>query len=525
MEAIDPAGNVGVDGTTDELTVDTVAPLITVRPLVTSSQSPPLRGRVDDPLAEVRVSVAGQSVRATNLGDGTWSLAAGVLTPLGNGVFNVQVAATDVAGNVGRDSTSDELTIDSIGPSVVSTVPLANGIVPAGTVEVDFELNERLDTATLNVDTVRLVDAGSDAVNLAPRVLEYNLLTNHLRAVFEDVPAGDYLATLSGVTDVVGNPLIGNGNPADIYVLPVVVSNSRIVAHRLFYNNSVFDGADPAAGPADDDAIAPAPSDLAVPELGKLPLRVGQDPSFQNVSSYSRGINGLMIDLENLVDSSALTLDDFGFRTASSADADAWSPLTVPPALSVRPGAGEGGSDRVTFIWPDGAIVNTWLEVTVKSTPRTRLLEPAVAYWASIVGETGADANLRVNRQDLLQIADNASTFLDTIEIANPYDIDRNGVIDGTDFAIARDSAGVELVALPLGPEPGPALDTTDVDRLFAEGPAPSDATWVVLLPPVEVSETEVSAEPSDELADELAVDSLFADLDDEQLREQLGGG
>ena len=37
----------------------------------------------------------------------------------------------------------------------------------------------------------------------------------------------------------------------------------------------------------------------------------------------------------------------------------------TPTAVSVRLGAGVGGSDRVEITWATGAIKNTWLEVNV----------------------------------------------------------------------------------------------------------------------------------------------------------------
>ena len=49
---------------------------------------------------------------AVNLRDGTWILEAGVITPdLSEGVYDVAVTATDFAGNIGVDTTTNDLTI------------------------------------------------------------------------------------------------------------------------------------------------------------------------------------------------------------------------------------------------------------------------------------------------------------------------------------------------------------------------------------------------------------------------------
>ena len=64
---------------------------------------------------------------ATNQGDGTWTLADNTITPpLADGVYDVQVTATDAVGNVGTDATTDELTIDTAAPVVTVTRSLTN---------------------------------------------------------------------------------------------------------------------------------------------------------------------------------------------------------------------------------------------------------------------------------------------------------------------------------------------------------------------------------------------------------------
>jgi hypothetical protein len=50
------------------------------------------------------------------------------------------------------------------------------------------------------------------------------------------------------------------------------------------------------------------------------------------------------------------------------------------------------GTDRVTLICPDGAVKNTWLQVTVLANQRTGLSTPESFYFGSLVGETGDGA-------------------------------------------------------------------------------------------------------------------------------------
>jgi hypothetical protein len=90
------------------------APSVAVDELTTMDTRPQLTGTVDDSAAVVRVTVAGRTYTATNNGDGTWTLADNTIRPpLVDGVHDVQVTATDVAGNVGVDMTTGELTVDT----------------------------------------------------------------------------------------------------------------------------------------------------------------------------------------------------------------------------------------------------------------------------------------------------------------------------------------------------------------------------------------------------------------------------
>ncbi|NBB96452.1 MAG: hypothetical protein GVY16_12040, partial [Planctomycetes bacterium] len=114
QDIADAAGNAlpTVEPATDETyTVDNTAPTVTVDPLITTDNTPPLSGAVDEADATLEVSVDGQTVTPTNNGDGTWRLADGTLAALANGTYDVAVTATDPAGNAGSDATADELTV------------------------------------------------------------------------------------------------------------------------------------------------------------------------------------------------------------------------------------------------------------------------------------------------------------------------------------------------------------------------------------------------------------------------------
>jgi L-ascorbate metabolism protein UlaG (beta-lactamase superfamily) len=205
-----------------------------------------------------------------------------------------------------------------------------------------------------------------------------------------------------------------------------------LVGAHLIYNNSAFDGNDPAAGLNDDTAIATYKSRL-------LP---GQTATFENYSSYDKGINALAIDLHNLGPSPSVA--DFVFKMGRNSNPDSWNSAPAPISFSVRRGEGELGSDRVTLVWADGAIANTWLQVTIPATDN-------VFYFGSAVGETGnSAANAFVSAADEIGVR---TSFTDTGELAgvdNLYDFNRDNAVNEADELIARSNRRLLSGALPL---------------------------------------------------------------------------
>ena len=145
----------------------------------------------------------------------------------------------------------------------------------------------------------------------------------------------------------------------------------EVTGRLVFYNRSAWDGNDPAANANDDNAIAP----------DKTALLPGGTATFANYTSYSRGLNGIMVDIANLPGTP--TASDFTFKVGNDNTPALWSAAPAPASITVRAGAGTGGSDRVTLIWNDNnldgvvdaneAVANQWLQVTVKATANTGL--------------------------------------------------------------------------------------------------------------------------------------------------------
>src|SRR5687767_756317 len=86
---------------------------------------------------------------------------------------------------------------------------------------------------------------------------------------------------------------------------------ATVVARHVFYNNSAFDGRTSGAHAADDAAIA----------AEKRVLLPGEKATFANYTGYSRGINGIMIDIQGLPAGTGPDVFDFGYLYA---DATEW---------------------------------------------------------------------------------------------------------------------------------------------------------------------------------------------------------
>lgn len=227
---------------------------------------------------------------------------------------------------------------------------------------------------------------------------------------------------------------------------------ASVVGAYLFYNDSVFDANAPAANAADDAAVAP----------DKQPLLPGNSASFANYSSYSKGINGIMVDLSGLPSGATLTADDFSFLVGNSSDPGTWTAAPAPTAVVDRPGAGALGSDRLEITWANNAIQNTWLQVVVKSDVNTALSAPDVFYFGNAIGESGnSTTDAIVDSSDELGARSDPHSFTNPALITDVCDYNRDGRVDATDQIIARNNQTTAATALVLWTPPQPPAATS----------------------------------------------------------------
>jgi parallel beta-helix repeat protein len=255
---------------------------------------------------------------------------------------------------------------------------------------------------------------------------------------------GQYQLTIfsnsaSSIHNLAGLELDGdnNGTPGGNYVTIITVSPS-VVGRYVFYNDSSFDGNNVAANSADDAAIA----------TDKQALLPGNNATFANYTSYSNGINGIMIDILGLP-STSLGIADFSFLVDSSATPTTWTSAPTPQSITVRPGAGVGGSSRVEIIWANGVIADQWLQVTVNADAKTGLSQADVFYFGNAIGDSGnSTTDAAVTIADAL--AARGRTSANSVSVTSPYDYNRDGLVNGADVAIAQQNLTSGSTVLPL---------------------------------------------------------------------------
>ncbi len=117
-----------------------------------------------------------------------------------------------------------------------------------------------------------------------------------------------------------------------------------------------------------------------------------------------------------------------------------WAAAAAPTSVTVRRGAGVGGSDRVTVIWADGDIQKQWLQVTVKANLATLLANPDMFYFGNAVGDSGnSTTDTAVTTMDAMRARlDPHKSLLNPADIENPQDYNRSGVVSTMDEMIAR---------------------------------------------------------------------------------------
>ncbi len=256
---------------------------------------------------------------------------------------------------------------------------------------------------------------------------------------------------------------------------------TAVVGHEIFYNNSAYDGNNLSINASDDLATATDKSAL-LPGSGQATL--------SNITNYTRGINGIMIDLTNDIDHSGLTLanaaNNFVFSIGANNNPDSWTPAPTPSAISVRAGAGISGSDRVAITWADGAIRDTYLAVQILATEQTGLAEREVFFWGNLLGETAgvtpAGSFARTVAADRGPILSGGTQI--NVGIENRFDINKSNSV-----TVAADGGPILSAGTAILPRISPRLtETPDLTAASDSGVSDTDNITNVTTPIIEVT-------------------------------------
>ena len=230
----------------------------------------------------------------------------------------------------------------------------------------------------------------------------------------------------------IGDPVIsGIGTPSG---LAFTQTPSTIAGHKIFYNQSAYDGTTAASGlPINffSDNLA-----VATDKTAYLP----GDPKAVafNVTNYSRGINGIIIDLSTTGGGHAsITAADFVFKVGNNNTPSSWAAAPAPASVAVS--LGFGGNDRVEITWASGTITNKWLEVQMLANSRTGLAAPDVFFWGNRIADSASGTldnnNFVTNSTDAAQVFATL-TPANGAAITNVRDYNRDKTVNSTDAAI-----------------------------------------------------------------------------------------
>jgi uncharacterized repeat protein (TIGR01451 family) len=379
-------------------------------------------------------------------GDGqsdTFTLAAGVFDftrshqyrddiPSGTGVdaYSIQVTVTD-AGGQARVDAGNTATVHNI-PPIFSSLAINPASVPSGS-QAGFSGTYTdpgiLDAFVIDVDLDGNGTFDFPSIPVSGGAFSFNLNYN--------LPPGAYMTHVRLRDDD------GGATSGTIMVTVTPPSVAVVADSRLFYNNSSFDGNNPAGNAADANAI----------DASKVLLAIGQAATFANISGYTKGINGVTFVVNNLpADGANLTPADFAVRLGTTNNINSWA-AGPAPSVTVLANSAPGGGDRVLLTFADNVIQDTYAAFQILASANTGLAAAHTAIFGNVRGETGASFQgqgvfFGRGAEDLQAMAQPGVLF-QPAAVTSATDINKSGLTDAFDFQ-GLALAGIQLNVLPV---------------------------------------------------------------------------
>jgi hypothetical protein len=350
------------------------------------------------------------------------------------GNYTVGVSVTDTGGSTASahsTATVVDAALSATGVNITATQgqAISNAVVATLTDAAGTYSNLHNLSATINWG-----DSSSSAATLVATSTAgvYSVEGSHTYSGY-----GSFTINVS-VTDTGGSTAAAHSTAT-----VTAAATTATVAHEylFYYGSTAFDGGDLSPSSADYKAIA----------TNKSPLLQGQTATFSNVSSYTGGINGILVDFSNLSPSVHLTAADFQFKVGNSNNISTWA--TAPAPSKVVTWVGPNGDTFADITWANHAIQNEWLQVTVLADANTHLASNTVFYFGNLVAATGysvANSALYVTPIDVLATLLNLSSS--SVGITNLYDFNRDGKVNATDLAtviLDESFSGLQLITTP----------------------------------------------------------------------------
>ena len=399
--------------------------------------------------ATVNVYADGNLIGAAVAGGTTTTVTTDGVNTLSGGSHTITARQTQLGQPISASSPSIAIYVDTTAP-----VPAITAVTPSPRPDAVSQMTITFSEAVSGFDLADLqltFDGGTVPFTGAQTLTSGDGVTwslNNLSSITS--AAGNYqlqlLAAGANIGDTAGNLATTSTSTSFI----VTASASSIVGRQLFYNDSprwdVTNNNLP--GFSDDNAIAPDKT-AYLPGSGAA--------TFANVSSYTRGINGVMVDLAGA--HGTITANDFAFKTGNNNSPSTWATAPAPTVVTVRGGAGAGGSDRVELIWPSSTILNSWLEVIVRgndalgsSNLNTGLAASDVFFFGSAPADSGSGdtSTFLTNTIDEQAARNDPHSQANPATITNTQDYNRDGLVNAIDQQAARSFFNSNATALKV---------------------------------------------------------------------------
>ncbi|MCY2973827.1 MAG: hypothetical protein NTW52_04075 [Planctomycetota bacterium] len=318
---------------------------------------------------------------------------------------------------------------------------------------ISLDLTGIRDNRILGIETIDISGSGSNILTVNQQ--EVLNISGESNTLIVRRNADDVINMGTGWTQLANETI--SGRPFLVYAqgqarLKVqAIPQATIASRQVFYNNSAGFGTNnlnnsPLINPI--NAIDPSKSAL-------LP---GGTTTLANFTNYSRGLNGIVIDLTGATNLSSISASSFQFATWSNFT------LTTPGFVSITPtvtvstfaGGGTGGADRVKLVFADNAIQNAWLRITVLADANTSLATNDVFYFGNarfdVTPATSFPSQVGINILDTNIVRGRNGT--DSNNVSNIFDVDKSGSVNILDTNATRGGNGVNSLRPFTAPLP-----------------------------------------------------------------------